>query len=910
MTSQTSPPRGTSNLRIVLGPTNTGKTHLALARMLAYPSGMIGLPLRLLAREVYDRLLAGDFGQVHAADVALITGEEKIIPPKPRYYVCTVEAMPIGQTVDFLAVDEIQLATDLDRGHIFTDRILHARGDEETILLGAETMRPILQLLLPRAQIETRSRFSALRWGGPKKLSRLPRRTAVTAFSAQNVYAIAETIRQQKGGAAVVMGALSPRTRNAQVALYQAGEVDFLVATDAIGMGLNMDIDHVMFAQTRKFDGRQHRDLTAAELAQIAGRAGRHKNDGHFGVTGEVVGLDDETIARIENHEFDPVKQLMWRNPDLNFTSLDGLILSLDAPAPLAGLMKAPMSDDLSALTFLKRMPDILDHTQTEADVRRLWETAQIPDFRKTMASEHAALVGEIFLFLSQGNGLIPPDWLSRRIQQCDNCEGDLDTLSTRIAHIRTWNYVAHKSNWVDDPKHWQDQSRLVEDRLSDALHERLTRQFVDRKSSALLRRLQGREDVTATIDENGDMTIEGEFAGRLDGFIVQRDPRLKSAAIGAARRAVEQLANDEIRLRVQRILTADDESFALDHAGAIVWQGFNIAQLTFKRDERDGFNPLTPEVALRADDMLNGQSRQNVETRLQKWVRDLAQKRLAALARLDQREALDGPARGLAFQLMEAQGNLTRKEISVMLADIAQHSRAGLRKLGVRFGAYNVFVPDLLKPSAAQFNALSLSVSLGRDARADLHFLPRAGLTSAPRNPELPNSIYRAAGFHPFGTRVIRFDMLERLADLIRMQLSAPQEASSAHAPIDQKSAPPALAEAAPPKPLDDTKASNHFTITDGMLSIMGCSVEEMVQILSGLGYENNRHDEDARLYQWQWPQRPRKKTKPKGSKKGPSKGTKQGRKAPQRTKHDPDSPFAVLAQLTKPSLKKGKTS
>ena len=816
-----------SDLRVILGPTNTGKTHLAMERMLGYSSGMIGLPLRLLAREVYDRLLKGDFGQVHAADVALITGEEKILPPKARYFICTVEAMPVSRPVEFLAIDEIQLATDQERGHIFTNRLLHARGDLETMILGAETMRPIIQLLLPKALIETRSRFSALRWAGAKKLSRLPRRTAITAFSVENVYAIAEVIRQQKGGAAVVMGALSPRTRNAQVELYQSGEVDFLVATDAIGMGLNMDIDHVTFAQTRKFDGRNHRPLTPAELAQIAGRAGRHTNDGTFGVSGDVAEFEDELIARIENHDFDPIKLLMWRNADLDFTSADSLLLSLEAPASTQGLVRAPMSDDLTALTFLRRQPDIIDRAQSPDRVQLLWDVAQIPDFRKTMAGDHASLLGEIYLFLTNGNGRIDPNWLETRINHCERYDGDLDTLSTRIAHIRTWNYVAHKNEWLDDHQFWQERSRVVEDRLSDALHQRLTKQFVDGKSSALTRRLKGREEVIADIDENGDITIEGEFTGRLNGLTLHRDPRLKGAATGSARRAVELLAGQTIQKHAQAITLAPDEDFAIDQSGHIIWQNAKVASLKFDPHPNDprlnesgnsieSINFLQPQISLICDEMLNGPSRQNVEARIQKWVRDYANTKLSALAKLSTDEGLDGLARGLSFQLFEAKGTLIRSEITHILSELDQSARASLRKIGVRFGAYNVFMPELLKPAASQFLALCTSISLNRAAQPDLHILPRAGLTSAARDKTLPSTLYRAAGFHSFSSRVIRFDMLERLADLIRTAIDA-------------------------------DKTIKGFQVNDAMLSIMGCSVDELGQILRELGYEENTEPRKA---------------------------------------------------------------
>lgn len=800
-------PHDLTQIRAILGPTNTGKTHIAMERLLAHPSGMIGFPLRLLAREIYDRLLRGDFGKVHTADIALITGEEKIIPPDPRYFICTVEAMPVSRPVDFIAVDEIQLATDPERGHVFTDRLLHARGTYETLFLGAETMRGMIATLLPDVHIETRSRFSALRWTDMKKLSRLPRRSAIAAFSVENVYALAEIIRQQKGGAAVVMGALSPRTRNAQVELYQSGAVDYLVATDAIGMGLNMDIDHVAFAQIRKFDGRSHRQLTPAELAQIAGRAGRHTRDGSFGLTGEAAPLDDEIIARIENHEFEPIKSLMWRNRDLDFTSIDSLIISLEAPAPRPGLMRAPASDDLSAIAALRQNPDIRDRTQHRDLVALLWDVAQIPDFRKTLGGDHAGLIHDIFLFLTSPAQKIDPDWLATRIDRCDNDEGDLDTLSTRLAHIRTWNYVAHKTEWVADGAHWQERGRQVEERLSDALHIRLTKQFVDRKSSSLLKKLNEQDDVLAEIEDNGDITIGNEYAGRVIGLTLQRDPRLKGPAIGMARRAVEQRAGMAIRDRAQRVSADADTEFNIDHAGDIIWGNAALARLQIETTNSNwiGTAVFMPHIRLNADDMLNGDLRKQVETRLLQWARQYAEARLSPLQNLQNTDAMTGQARGLAFRLYEAQGSLPRSEIRDLLSDLDQPTRGQLRKCGVRFGAFNIYVPDLLKPAAAQFLALCASLALGRDARADHHRLPRPSLTSVPRDPDLPDTLYRAIGFHPFRHRAIRFDMLERLADLIRAA----------------------------------RQASGGFAVSDAMLSIMGCGHRDMEHILRALGYE-----------------------------------------------------------------------
>jgi ATP-dependent RNA helicase SUPV3L1/SUV3 len=796
-----------AQLRIVLGPTNTGKTHLAMERMLSYQSGMIGLPLRLLAREVYDRVLAGHFGKAHRADVALITGEEKIVPPNARFFICTTEAMPISREVDFVAIDEVQLAADPERGHVFTDRILHARGRHETLLLGATTMAAILKNLLD-TPIESRARFSELRWNGAQKLSRLPRRSAITAFSADNVYAIAEVIRQQRGGAAVVMGGLSPRTRNAQVAMYQSGEVDFLVATDAIGMGLNMDVDHVAFAQRRKFDGRRHRDLSPAELAQIAGRAGRHKNDGSFGVTADLALFDEELVAQIENHEFEPIKSLMWRNPNLDFSTLPALIISLEHPAPRPGLARAPMADDMQALNLLSRDPAICDLAATENDVRLLWSVAQIPDFRKTMASEHSGLVGEIFTFLRHETGVIPAAWMDEQIARCDRIEGDLDTLSTRLAHIRTWTYVANRNDWLEDPQHWQERSRTVEDRLSDALHMKLMGQFVDKNSSALMRRLQGGEAVTAEIEPNGDLMVAGEYMGRLNGLRIERDPRLKGAPAGTARSAVEKTAGEALRARALAIAAAENDAFSLSDTGEIIWQTAAIARMhTGDGDsETTALAYLTPTARLLADEMLNGDTRQRAEARVTQWLRAKVADTLKPLVELQKATDLDGLARGVAFQLLENKGNLARSDIADLLARLDQTLRRQLRQYGVRFGAYNVFMPALLKPAPAAILALATILEDSREAAKDMRRLPAAGLTSVARE-NLPARQYRAAGFYPTRARAIRLDMLERLDDLIR----------------------PLLADAQNPK---------SFKMNADMMSIMGCGGDDLAEILSALGY------------------------------------------------------------------------
>ncbi|MDX5403771.1 MAG: disulfide oxidoreductase, partial [Rhodobacterales bacterium] len=508
-----------SRITAVLGPTNTGKTHYAIERMLGHRTGIIGLPLRLLAREVYDKIVRARGPSV----VALVTGEERIVPPRTQYWVCTVEAMPEGMGVDFLAVDEIQLCADPERGHVFTDRLLRARGLHETLFLGSDTMRGTIAALVPQAQFMRRERMSRLTYAGSKKISRMPARSAIVGFSVDNVYAIAELIRRQKGGAAVVMGALSPRTRNAQVELYQNGDVDYLVATDAIGMGLNLDINHVAFSSLTKFDGRRMRHLAPNELAQIAGRAGRGMADGTFGVTGEAEPLSDEVAEAIMEHRFTPIRKLQWRNHALQFGQIDALIASLEDTPKDDLLTRARDADDLLALKSLSQVAEVRARASDAASVRLLWDVCRIPDFRGISQAEHATLLEAIFNFLHQ-SGRVPDDWLATQIKRIDRTEGEIDTLSKRLAFIRTWTYVAQRSGWVRDESHWREATRAVEDRLSDALHARLTQRFVDRRTSVLLRRLKQKEALLAEVNDKGEVTVEGEFVGRLEGFRFRQD--------------------------------------------------------------------------------------------------------------------------------------------------------------------------------------------------------------------------------------------------------------------------------------------------------------------------------------------------------------------------------------------------
>ena len=747
----------------VLGPTNTGKTHLAVERMLGHKSGMIGLPLRLLAREVYDRVV----GRVGASKVALITGEEKLVPERPRYFVCTVEAMPLDRPVAFLAIDEVQLASHDERGHVFTDRLLHARGLDETMLLGADTIRPLLRRLVPGIGFVGRPRFSTLSHAGARKLTRLAPRSVVVAFSAAEVYAIAETLRRQRGGAAVVLGALSPRTRNAQVALYQAGEVDYLVATDAIGMGLNMDVDHVAFAELRKFDGRGPRDLTAAELAQIAGRAGRHMNDGSFGTTAGVGALAPDVVEAIENHRFPALKHINWRNSDLVFNSLGALIRSLDQPPPAHGLLRARDAEDYLTLKALAQDEAVAALATNPDAVRLLWQVCQIPDYRKIMADAHVRLLGRIYRYLAQGDGRLPKDWIEGLVTRLDRGDGDIDTLVARIAHTRTWTYIAHRTGWLDDAAGWQARTRAIEDRLSDALHDRLTQRFVDRRAALLARRMKHDGDLVASVESDGEVAVEGHFIGRLEGFRFVADdaaaPYESKALWNAARRALK----GEIARRAAALAGDHDRAFVIDERARIMWRGAAIARLAA------GPTPITARIEPLASDLLGGAALECVKRRLDEWLdRHLGQRikplRALADALADPGAAtgnngqLGGAARGLAYQLVERLGSIARRGAARQIDALAARDRAALARLGVRIGREAVFLPAMLKPRQRAARALLWAVHAG--ARRVPPGPPGDALGCAVAK-GVPRAFYTAIGFRVFGAYAVRLDAVEKIA-------------------------------------------------------------------------------------------------------------------------------------------------
>lgn len=798
----------------VLGPTNTGKTHLAIERMLAHSSGLIGLPLRLLAREVYNKIAA----RAGVDNVALITGEEKIKPKAPRFWVSTVEAMPRDLDVSFLAVDEIQIAADLERGHVFTDRMLNRRGRDETLLLGAATMRPIIERLLPGASIVTRPRLSQLEFAGDRKITRQPRRTAIVAFSADEVYAIAELIRRQHGGAAVVLGSLSPRTRNAQVEMFQNGDVDYLVATDAVGMGLNLDVDHVAFASDRKYDGYQFRRLTPAEFAQIAGRAGRATRNGTFGTTGRCAPFEPELVNALQNHTFDSVKMLQWRNAKLDFSSLGALQVSLALSPNHEALTRAPVAEDLRVLEHVARDAEVREFAHGAAAVERLWEACQVPDYRKLAPAAHAELVTTLYGFLMQ-KGRIPDAWFAAQVDQANRTDGDIDTLSGRIAQIRTWTFVANRPDWLYDPDHWQGITRDLENKLSDALHERLTERFVDRRTSVLMRRLRENSVLNTEIGKTGEVIVEGHVIGRLDGFTFAPDAAEAGSDAKALQAAAQQVLAREIDTRAEKLGAAPDEQFVLTSDGTIRWTGDAVAKLVAADDA------LHPRLRIISDERLTGASREAVQTRLDLWLKTHIEKLLGPLFELSKAEDIQGIARGIAFQLVEALGVLERSKIAAEMKDLDQPSRAALRKYGVRFGAYHIYFPQLLKPAARSLASLlwaekQSNVDMG--ALSNVQHLASSGRTSFPVDKALPRDGYRVLGYRQCGERAVRVDILERLADLIR----------------------PALAwrETSPGEKPAGAFDGRGFVVTQAMTSLTGSAGEDFASILRALGYRMDR--------------------------------------------------------------------
>ena len=770
--------RSDAPVRAILGPTNTGKTHLAIERMCGHSSGVIGFPLRLLAREVYDRVV----GLKGEKQVALLTGEERIVPPTARYFLCTAESMPVSggdahhdndfkRDFAFAAIDEAQLGVDPERGHVFTDRMLRARGREETLILGSDTLRPVIRELLPEAEIVSRPRFSTLRYSGSVKLSRLPPRSAVVAFSAEQVYALAEMLRRFKGGAAVVMGALSPATRNAQVAMFQRGEVDYLVATDAIGMGLNMDVAHVAFAGLEKFDGRRDRRLTIPEMAQIAGRAGRHQKDGTFGTLGlseDSGGFSEEEVEAIEDHRFRPLDSLYWRNADLDFTDVRALIRSLETKSDDPLLRSAPEAIDLAVLKLIAEDPAIV--ARRGAQARRLWAVCGLPDFRKVGPMHHARMVRRLYSYVGEG-GHVPHEWFAAEVARLDNVTGDIEALADRIAGIRSWAYIAHRADWLKEPAKWAERTRGVEARLSDALHERLTQRFVDRRTAVLVRDIgaRGADALPVTVAADGEVSVGPEPIGHLSGFEFRVDPSARLADKRLLLAAAERRLGDELDRRARALVEADDRAFQLmvetDGSLAVAAGEHALARLS------PGRSLLEPALrTARSLDRLSAPTRAALRERLERWLdaeieRNLRPLKILAAAAADPSNSPG--VRALAAMLADAAGLLPRKAALGAIAHLEQADRQAVHRLRVRLGPLDLFIPQLLKPAAQQWRAALLAVKQGQPMPA----LPAAGAATLTAETDPRGA---ALAYRRLGATWIRIDLADRLASHARKVRSA----------------------------------------------------------------------------------------------------------------------------------------
>ncbi|MDB2617951.1 helicase-related protein, partial [Candidatus Pelagibacter bacterium] len=735
----------------VLGPTNTGKTHLAIETMLSFESGMIGFPLRLLAREVYDKVIK----KISVDKVALITGEEKIIPTNAKYFLCTVESMPIDKHLDFVGVDEIQMCADHERGHIFTDRLLNMRGEKLTMLMGSNTIKNIISKLDGDIEFINRERLSKLSYAGHKKISRINRKTAIIAFSAEEVYAIAELIRRQKGGAAIVMGSLSPKTRNSQVELYQSGDVDFLVATDAIGMGINMDLDYVFFSNLKKFDGKKLRKLNLSEIGQIAGRAGRYLNDGSFGITGDCKEITAEDVELIEGHKFEEIRTLFWRNSNLNFNNPFSLIKSLEEKPQMGWLRKIHECEDEKALKYFLKDKSFINLDFDKKLLSLLWECCQIPDFVKKTYGNHYEVIGNVFRYLSSGKQQITDEFMRLQLIKLDKLEGNVDSLSNRIANVRTWSYVSNKNNWTENQDYWIEKTKHLEDRLSDRLHEELTKTFIDKRASVLARGLKQDMEFKTKILENNDVLIDEQFIGKINGLKLALD--LKKGAletdIKSLKKAARQTIGPELEKRIQTIV--DTGLIELNNDFKIYWNDFPIAKLS------PGNDYLNPHFDLIVDDIIEPIQKQKLGEYIGKWIQDKINLVLKSLVDLKNLKDKNSSIKALAYQLYENNGVLKREQVSEYLKSLGQNERKILRDLGVKFGRYHVFLYQLIKPEA-----VSLRTLLWKNFHQKYYNVqpPTFGLNFLDDKEHKNKNFMLLCGFEKFDSLFVRIDILERL--------------------------------------------------------------------------------------------------------------------------------------------------
>ena len=782
-----------NKITAVLGPTNTGKTHLAIETMLSFESGMIGFPLRLLAREVYDKVIK----KISLDKVALITGEEKIIPSNAKYFLCTVESMPIDKHLEFVGVDEIQMCSDHERGHIFTDRLLNMRGEKLTMLMGSSTIKNIISKLDGDIEFINRERLSKLTYAGHKKISRIDRKTAIIAFSAEEVYAIAELIRRQKGGAAIVMGSLSPKTRNAQVELYQSGDVDFLVATDAIGMGINMDLDFVYFSNVKKFDGKKLRRLNLSEIGQIAGRAGRYLNDGSFGITGDCKEISPEEVELLENHKFEEIRTLFWRNSNLNFNNPISLIKSLEEKPQVEWLRKIHECEDEKALKYFLKDQKILNREFDKKTLMLLWECCQIPDFVKKTYGNHFEVIGNVFKFLTSKKGLISEDYMRLQLMKLDKLDGNVDSLSNRIANVRTWSYVSNKNNWVENQSYWIEKTKHLEDRLSDRLHEELTKTFIDKRASVLARGLKQDMEFKTEILQNNDVKIDDQFIGKIKGLKLELD--LKKGAletdIKSLKKAARQTIGPELEKRVQSII--DTGLISLNEDFKIYWNDFPIAKLTTGNDY------LNPNFDLIVDDIIEQNTKQKLNDYVNKWIHSKINNVLKSLIDLKNIKENNSSIKALAYQLYENNGVLKRDQVSEYLKNLEQNERKILRDLGVKFGRYHVFLYQLIKPEA-----VSLRTLLWKNFYQKFHNLkpPTFGLNFLDDKEIKNKNFMLLCGFERFDNFFVRIDILERLFVLI----------------INSSS-----------------KENSEIKLVPEMLNLLGCSKDNFKKLLQKMNYK-----------------------------------------------------------------------
>ena len=740
-----------NKITAVLGPTNTGKTFLAIETMLSFESGMIGFPLRLLAREVYDKIIQ----KINPNKVALITGEEKIIPINAKYYLCTVESMPVDKNLEFVAVDEIQMCADYERGHIFTDRLLNLRGEKLTMLMGSNTIKKIISKLDEDTEFINKERLSKLTYAGHKKISRIDRKTAIIAFSAEEVYAIAELVRRQKGGAAIVMGSLSPKTRNAQVELYQSGDVDFLVATDAIGMGINMDLENVYFSNLKKFDGKKLRRLNLSEIGQIAGRAGRYLNDGNFGITGECNEINAEEVELLENHKFEEIRTLIWRNSNLNFNNANSLIKSLDEKPNKDWLRRVNECEDEKVLKYFLKDLSTYKISNDKQNLSLLWECCQIPDFVKKTYGNHLEVVSKIFNFLNGKESKITNKYMKQQLSTLDKLEGNIDSLSNRIANVRTWSYVSNKTNWVENQDYWIERTKLLEDKLSDRLHEELTKSFIDKRANILARGLKQDMTFNTKIIEDDKVIIDNQFIGKLKGLKLELDLKIGTldTDIKSLKKAARQSIGPELNKRIKQI--TDTGLLEIKDDFKIYWKKFPIARLLPGKDYLD------PELSLIVDDIVEATEKNKLQLYLEKWLAKKINFVLKSLLDLKSLKESNSSIRALAYQLYENNGVLKRMEVSDYLNKLGQDERKILRNMGVKFGRYHVFLFKLLKPEA-----VSLRILLWKNYHQKYFDLrpPTFGLNFL-ENKKLKNkSFMLLCGFENFDEYFVRIDILERL--------------------------------------------------------------------------------------------------------------------------------------------------